>query len=90
MSKRRLHKIYKGLALGFLFFFLSLFFHSIGYNNVGKYLIYSTMVIIFYNMFNAAIFVGNSNKKFFKRVKNKQPIFTDFLTDDEDDPPFTR
>ncbi|WP_201587342.1 MULTISPECIES: hypothetical protein [unclassified Psychrobacter] len=85
MSKLRLRKAQKGILLALTLFLLSIFFDFIGYADIGKYTLYLTMVVIIYNMFNAAIFVSNSNKKFFKRIKNKQPIFTDSLTDDESD-----
>ena len=83
MNKLRLRKAQKGLLLALTLFLLSIFFDLIGYADIGKYTLYLTMVVIIYNMFNAAIFVSNSNKKFFKRIKNKQPIFTDSLTDDD-------
>ena len=85
MSKLRLKKAQKGILLALILFVLSIFFDFIGNAGIGKYTLYITMAVIIYNMFNAAIFVSNSNKKFFKRIKNKQPIFTDSLTDDEDD-----
>lgn len=85
MSKLRLKKAQKGIFLAIILFLLSTVFSFIGFFVLGKYLLYCTMAVIIYNMFNAAIFVGNSNKKFFNRIKNKQPIFTDSLTDDEDD-----
>ena len=85
MSKLKLKKAQKGILLAFILFALSIFFDFIGYSDIGNYVLYITMAVIIYNMFNAAIFVSNSNKKFFKRIKNKEPIFTDSLTDDGDD-----
>lgn len=85
MSKSRLKKSQKGVMLALTLFLLSTFLNFIDYKTLGKYTLYLTMIVIIYNMFNTAIFVGNSNKKFFERIKNKQSIFTDSLTDDDDD-----
>ena len=90
MSKTRLQKTYKGLALVFILLFTSILFSFLGYDTVSKVLFYTIFPVFFWAYFYGAIFVFKANKKFFSRLKYKQTIFTDSLTDDENDPPYIK
>lgn len=90
MSKSRLKKVHKGLAIVFLLFFTTIVLDSFGFDTARKVTFYAIFPIFFWSYYHGAIFVTKSNIKAFNRLKNKQPIFTDSLTDDKDDLPYQK
>lgn len=90
MSKSRLKKVHKGLAVVFLLFFVSILLDLLSFDTASKAFFYAIFPIFFWAYFHGAVFVFKANKKVFKRFKHKQLIFTDSLTDDEDDPPYSK
>ena len=66
MSKLRLKKAQKGIFLALI---LSIIFDFIDRPDIGNYIFYITIAVIIYNIFNAAIFVSNSNKSFLGELK---------------------
>ncbi|MDN5565346.1 MAG: hypothetical protein L0G25_00985 [Psychrobacter sp.] len=90
MSKSRLRKSHKGLCLVFILFFTSILLSFLGFDKVSKILFYAIFPVFFWAYFYGAIFVFKANKKFFSRIKHKQTVFTDSLTDDEDDSPYIK
>ncbi|MBE0442494.1 MULTISPECIES: hypothetical protein [unclassified Psychrobacter] len=88
MSKTRLKMLHKSLAIFFILFFTTILLSALGFKNLSKLVLYAIFPVFFWGYFHGAIFVFKSNKKFFSRIKHKQTIFTDSLTDDEDDPPY--
>lgn len=87
MSKSRLKKSHKGLVLVFILFFATILFGFLGFDNLSKILFYAIFPVFFWTYYHSAIFVAKFNAKAYNRLKNKQVIFTDSLSDDEDDPP---
>lgn len=88
MGKSRLKKSHKGLGLIFILFFANILLGFLGFDNVSKIFFYAIFPVFFWTYYHSAIFVTKSNIKAYKRLKNRQIIFTDSLTDDEDDPPY--
>ncbi len=88
MSKSRLKKSHKGLAICFILFCATILLSALGLETLGKLTFYAIFPVFFWTYYHTAIFVTKSNVKAYKRLKNKQTIFTDSLTDDEDDPPY--
>ena len=90
MSKTKLQKSHKGLSLIFILFFTSIIFGFLGFDKVSKILLYAIFPIFFWTYYHVAIYVMKFNTKAYKRIKHKQPVFNHSLSDDEDDPPYTK
>ena len=90
MNKTRLKTIHKCLGLVFILFFSSILCGALNLEILSRVLFYAIFPVFFWGYFHGAILVFKSNKKFFSRLKNRQTIFTDSLTDDENDPPYTK
>ena len=90
MSKSRLKKSHKGLVLVFILFFATILFGFLGFDNLSKILFYAIFPVFFWTYYHAAIFVTKFNAKVYNRLKKKQVIFTDSLSDDEDDTPYQK
>lgn len=90
MSKKRLKTTHKCLGMVFILFFSSILSSAFNLEFLSRVLFYAILPVFFWGYFHGAIFVFKANKKFFRRIKHKQTVFTDSLTDDADDPPYTK
>ena len=90
MSKTRMNKTHKGLCLVFILFFSSILCGAFNLETLSRVLFYAIFPVFFWTYFHGALFVFKANKKLFRRIKHKQTVFTDSLTDDDDDPPYKK
>lgn len=80
----RLKKSYVSLGIFIVLFFSTYLLSFLGFDKIAKISLYLMLPVFIYGYYHTTILVVKGNRKAYKKLRNKEPIFTDDLLEDKD------